>query len=152
MSNEKQIEEMAKCCTYYHNGECCADATRICDCDLMCEMFGVFSNLENAGYRKIPTTDWLTKGVPQEQLEREADEAIKEIFERNCEKYGYRKQSVGENISQMHPSDEFICEKCGLIIRECCRYEIDEDDGDEICYEFPYKFCPRCGMKVKGGE
>lgn len=64
---------------------------------------------------------------------------------------GYHKQSVGENISQMHPSDEFICEKCGLIIRECCRYEIDEDDGDEICYEFPYKFCPRCGMKVKGG-
>lgn len=65
---------------------------------------------------------------------------------------GYRKQSEGENISQMHPSDEFICEKCGLIIRECSRYEIDEDDGDEICYEFPYRFCPRCGMKVKGGE
>lgn len=64
---------------------------------------------------------------------------------------GYRKQREGENISQMHPSDEFICEKCGLIIRECCRYEIDEDDGDEICYEFPYRFCPRCGMKVKGG-
>jgi hypothetical protein len=64
---------------------------------------------------------------------------------------GYRKQSEGENISQMHTSDEFICEKCGLIIRECCRYEIDEDDGDEICYEFPYRFCPRCGMKVKGG-
>lgn len=59
-------------------------------------------------------------------------------------------KSEGENISQMHPSDEFICEKCGLIIRECCRYEIDEDDGDEICYEFPYRFCPRCGMKVKG--
>jgi hypothetical protein len=47
-----QIEEMAKFCTYYHNGECCADTTNICECDLMCEMFGVFSNLENAGYRK----------------------------------------------------------------------------------------------------
>ena len=64
---------------------------------------------------------------------------------------GYRKQSEGENISQMHPSDEFICEKCGIIIRDCCRYEIDEDDGDETCFEFPYKFCPRCGLKVKGG-
>ena len=63
---------------------------------------------------------------------------------------GYRKQIEGENISQMHPSDEFICEKCGLIIRECCRYEIDKDEGDEICYEFPYRYCPRCGMKVKG--
>lgn len=66
------------------------------------------------------------------------------------ENKGYRKQREGENISQMHPSDEFICEKCGLIIRDCCRYEIDPDDGDEICYEFPYQFCPRCGMKVKG--
>ena len=65
---------------------------------------------------------------------------------------GYRKQREGENISQMHPSDEFICEKCGLIIRDCCRYEIDPDDGDEICYEFPYQFCPRCGMKVKGDK
>lgn len=65
---------------------------------------------------------------------------------------GYHKQSVGENISQMHPSDEFICEKCGLIIRDCCRYEIDEDNGDETCFEFPYRFCPRCGMKVKDGE
>lgn len=70
---------------------------------------------------------------------------------RALHKAGYRKQSEGENISQMHPSDEFICEKCGLIIRDCCRYEIDEDDGDEICYEFPYRFCPRCGMKVKDG-
>ena len=51
MSRET-IEKMAKCCTYYHNGECCVDVTKICDCDLMCEMYGVFANLENAGYRK----------------------------------------------------------------------------------------------------
>jgi hypothetical protein len=58
MSKEKQIEEMAKCCTYYHNGECCADATNICDCDLMCVMFGVFANLENAGYLKQSEGEW----------------------------------------------------------------------------------------------
>lgn len=63
---------------------------------------------------------------------------------------GYRKQVEGENITENHPVDEFICEKCGFITRDCCRYEIDEDDGDEICYEFAYRFCPRCGMKVKG--
>ena len=62
---------------------------------------------------------------------------------------GYRKQSEGENITENHPVDEFICEKCGFITRDCCRYEIDEDDGDEICYEFAFRFCPRCGMKVK---
>lgn len=77
-------------------------------------------------------------------------EAIQRIG--NLSSEGYRKQSEGENISQMHPSDEFICEKCGIIIRDCFRYEIDEDEGDEICYEFPYRFCPRCGMKVKGDE
>ena len=57
----------------------------------------------------------------------------------------------GENITEMHPVDEFICSECGLIVRECCRYEIDQDDGDEICYEFVYKYCPRCGAKM-GGE
>jgi len=55
---EKQIEEMAKCCTYYCNGECCADVTNICDCDLMCEMFGVFVALNNAGYRKEIQGEW----------------------------------------------------------------------------------------------
>ena len=52
MNKEKQIEAMAKCCTYYHAGECCVNPTDICDCDLMCEVFGVFANLEMAGYRK----------------------------------------------------------------------------------------------------
>lgn len=57
-SKEKQmIEEMAKCCTYYHKGECWADATDICKCDLMCEMFGVFTNLEAADYRK---QEWIS--------------------------------------------------------------------------------------------
>ena len=56
--SKEQIEEMAKCCTYHHNGECCADTANICACDLMCEMFGVFANLENAGYRK--QSEWIS--------------------------------------------------------------------------------------------
>lgn len=68
MSKEKQmIEEMAKCCTYYHNGECCADATHICDCDLMCEMFGVFANLDTAGYRKQSKGEWEQYGLGNPQ-------------------------------------------------------------------------------------
>ena len=55
----------------------------------------------------------------------------------------------GENISKNHPVDEFICSECRLIVRDCCRYEIDEDaDGDESCYEFAFRFCPRCGVKI----
>ena len=51
MNRDKQIDEMAKCCPYYSKGECCADVTDICDCDLMCHFFGAFANLEMAGYR-----------------------------------------------------------------------------------------------------
>ena len=72
MENSKEkrtIEEMAKCCTYYHKGECCADATDICKCDLMCEMFGVFANLEAADYRK---QEWIgvEERLPKNQLAR----------------------------------------------------------------------------------
>lgn len=65
---------------------------------------------------------------------------------------GYRKQRYGENLTENHPVDEFICSECGLITRENTRIEIDEDaDGDEAECEFEIKYCPRCGMKVKGG-
>jgi hypothetical protein len=57
----------------------------------------------------------------------------------------------GKSISKLHYSDEFICSECGLIMRECCRYEIDEDaDGDESCYGFEFKYCPNCGAKMDG--
>jgi hypothetical protein len=59
LNEKKQIEEMAKCCTYYHSGECCADVTNISDCDLMCEMFGVFANLEKENYRKQSEGEWI---------------------------------------------------------------------------------------------
>lgn len=56
----------------------------------------------------------------------------------------------GENITKNHPVDEFICSECGLIMRDCCRYEIDEDTDppDENCYEFKFRYCPRCGIKI----
>lgn len=69
MSEEKQIEEMAKCCTYYHEGECLADTTHIEKCDLMCEMFGVFTNLEKEGYRK--QSEWISvdERLPKEGVD-----------------------------------------------------------------------------------
>ncbi len=73
------------------------------------------------------------------------------VFANDLYNADFRKQSEGENITEMHPVDEFICSECGLIMRDCCRYEIDADDGDEICYEFAFRFCPRCGAKMKGG-
>ena len=64
-------------------------------------------------------------------------------------KAGYVKQKECKNISDCHPVDEFICSNCNLIIRDCGRYEIDEDaNGDESYLEFAFKYCPRCGAKV----
>ena len=58
----------------------------------------------------------------------------------------------GENITKENPVDEFICSKCGLIIRDISRTEIDEESGDELQYEYEPKYCPECGAKVKGGK
>ena len=81
-------------------------------------------------------------------FEEDARKLAEELY-----KAGYRKQRYGENITENHPVDEFICSECGLITRENTRIEIDEDaDGDEVECEFEIKFCPRCGVKVKGGE
>lgn len=61
---------------------------------------------------------------------------------------------MGKNISNMHPVDEFICSECGLIMRDLCRYEIDEDADppDENCFEFEFRYCPRCGVKIEDGD
>lgn len=56
------------------------------------------------------------------------------------------------NDTEMHPVDEFVCSHCGLITRDNSRWEIDleADPIDESQIEFEFKFCPRCGRKVKG--
>lgn len=59
MTEKKQIEEMAKCCAYYHNGKCRNTHPFVEECDLMCDMFGTFANLENAGYRKQSEGYWI---------------------------------------------------------------------------------------------
>ena len=87
MSREKEIEEMASdindCITEFVTG---AGYMYIDDEATAQKMF-------DKGYRKIRTTDWLTRGISKEQLEKEKEESLKEFFERNCKKYGYRKQS-----------------------------------------------------------
>jgi len=56
------------------------------------------------------------------------------------------------NASDMHPTDEFICSECGLIMRDLHRYEYDEDREYESCYEYIFSYCPRCGVKIDEEE
>ena len=106
-SELKQIEEMAKVL--------CKDCERADPpCDLaksgrMCDSVGEQAEaLYNAGYRKIPTTDWLTKGISEEQIKKEKQEAFEEI----AEQLGYRKQ---EWISV----DERLPERNGRYLTRC---------------------------------
>lgn len=55
-------------------------------------------------------------------------------------------QPHGENMTQMHPSDEFICSVCGVVIQDMTRYSPE----DETYYEYEPDFCPNCGAKMDG--
>ena len=57
----------------------------------------------------------------------------------------------GENITKMHPTDEFICSECGLIMRDFEEIRVDEEN-DECHYEFEFKYCPHCGAKMDGKD
>jgi hypothetical protein len=133
---EKQIEEMARamCGNRTPNISCAADDE---PCGLQCVYAYCAKRLYEAGYRKIPTTDWLTKGISKEQLEREKQESLDKFAERN----GYRKQSEGEWIEERSYShsrrgyiEKITCSLCG------------KSSGLR-----KYNYCPNCGAKMKGG-
>ena len=106
--------------------------------------------------KQIESTDWLTRGIPKEQLEREKQEAIMSAY---LEKYfaelsfdfdeiaekmvsiGYRKQSEGEWLNAGMFDDMAKCSVCGLI----------DHSLNEVYSRGTYNFCPNCGAKMKGG-
>ena len=69
---------------------------------------------------------------------------VRRCFQKKC-----LNRKHGANVFDMHPTDEFICSECGIVIRDLCRYEYDEDTEDESCFEFVVKYCPNCGALIK---
>lgn len=57
----------------------------------------------------------------------------------------------GKNITENNPVDEFVCSKCGIILEDWSRVEIDEDDGERTNHEYVFQFCPQCGADMTGG-
>lgn len=64
-------------------------------------------------------------------------------------------QPVVDTENMATVSDEFICKKCGIYLKDYIKVVMDEDnDGyiDEQHYEYEPKFCPECGAEVKDGD
>ena len=59
--------------------------------------------------------------------------------------------NVTKNTSQIAHCDRFICEKCGIHLKDWARVKVKEyEDGykDEGLYEYEFEYCPNCGAKV----
>lgn len=50
----------------------------------------------------------------------------------------------GENITSMHPTDEFICSECGVVLQDVSEYIVEDD----VYREFYFDYCPNCGAKM----
>lgn len=109
--------------------------------------------------KQIESTDWLTRGIPKEELEREKQEAIMSAdleichtefasgvgeiytdYDTTAQKMfakGYRKQSDGEwGFDGM----SWTCSECG-----------EYAPIDKHKQTVKSKFCPNCGARMKGG-
>jgi DNA-directed RNA polymerase subunit RPC12/RpoP len=61
-------------------------------------------------------------------------------------------RKIGKNVATEYDDcDQFVCSECGIELQDWRRVERDED-GLEVYYEYRFRFCPNCGMKIKEGD
>lgn len=53
-----------------------------------------------------------------------------------------------QNMSTVAFCDRFICKNCDIHLENWVKVVIDPDDGDELHYEYEFKFCPECGARI----
>ena len=58
----KRIEEMAKHCPFYEEGNCLLLEEDALECDMKCDMCTFMNTLYNAGYRKQIVGEWKKRG------------------------------------------------------------------------------------------
>ena len=59
--------------------------------------------------------------------------------------------NVTKNTSEIAHCDKFICEKCGIHLKDWARVKVEKyEDGykDEGLNEYEFEYCPNCGAKV----
>ena len=72
-------------------------------------------------------------------------EAI-EYIEREC--HTCKGFYAPENECIAVPQDCFECSECGVIIRDCDRWEYDRDSDCYTSHLFECSYCPNCGRMV----
>lgn len=52
-----------------------------------------------------------------------------------------------ENKNDKYDScDQFVCSECGIELQGWRK--VTEDDGETVCSEYEFRFCPNCGRSV----
>ena len=140
MDKEKEIYELA--CILYQNKE-----YNLLWHDCIYLAGQIVKGRPNIDKKNIKTTDWLTRGMTKEQIEREKQEAVMAAdlellsedslsFDELAKKMldeGYRKQIEGEWITVGEELKDTTCSVCG--------YWVETPYG-----KTPY--CPNCGAKM----
>lgn len=83
------------------------------------------------------------KSTDMMMLKMEAENILKDL-----ETFDVVPVVHGRNITESHPSDEFICSVCGFVCRDITRSVYDSDTDDWTDYEYTPKYCPDCGAKM----
>lgn len=81
-------------------------------------------------------------------IEKLAD--YEEQEEKNCTHAAERQEvEYGENISEMHYSDEFKCSKCNFTCEGIEEKLFDDGYDIGVTRAFDSNFCPKCGAKMQ---
>lgn len=103
-------------------------------------------------------SDWYISSVGDEPpvwTDAHIDELLNDFIVIPKDTKAIDVQPVVDTVNMATASDEFICIKCGIYLKDYIKVVMDEDnDGyiDEQHYEYEPKFCPECGAKVKDGN
>lgn len=95
---------------------------------------------------------WCSKPQGVEEYVDGARDEYDDVLKIVCGMKAADVQPVSETENMAIISDEFICKRCGIHIKDYIKVVMDEDnDGyiDEQHYDYEPKFCPECGAEVK---
>ena len=53
-----------------------------------------------------------------------------------------------KNLGEYNEVDQFICSECGIWLEDWVEVEFNEEESDDVAYEYELAYCPNCGRKI----